>query len=66
MSDSHGNTPGRWTGTVVISLAGLLICFGIVLGNPPLWILGIVVAVVGTVLWNVMEKSAAKKSAGHH
>ncbi len=65
MSDSHGNTVGAWTGTVIISLGALLACLGVVWGTSALWIIGAVLCVVGAIAWNVMEKSAKKRTSAH-
>lgn len=65
MSDSHGNTPAAWTGTLIMILGSLLVCFGIVWGMVWLWVLGAVLIVAGALAWNIMGKKAAKQTARH-
>lgn len=65
MSDSHGNTPAAWTGTLIMMLGSLLVCFGIVWGMVWLWVLGAVLIVAGALAWNIMGKKAAKQAARH-
>lgn len=62
MSDSHGNTRGRWTGTLIIVVGSLLVCLGIIMGTAALWIIGAIIIVAGAVAWNVMEKGSPDRS----
>lgn len=64
MAESHGNSVAAWTGVLVLLVATLLICLGIIFGRSLLWIPGIVLVVVGIAAWVALDK-AGYGEGGH-
>jgi hypothetical protein len=57
MSSEHGHTPAAWTGTILIILASVISTLGVIVGNWLVFWGGIGLAVIGTLIWVVWEKS---------
>ncbi len=54
---SHGNTVAAWTGVAILLVASALICLGIVLAMPLLWIPGVIGVPVGAFAWVMMNRA---------
>ncbi|WP_226346142.1 HGxxPAAW family protein [Agilicoccus flavus] len=64
-AEDHGHSPAAWTGVGILLVASALICLGMVLDVPLMWMVGIVGIVVGAAAWVVLAKKAASAKAGH-
>ncbi|MET0999323.1 MAG: HGxxPAAW family protein [Marmoricola sp.] len=56
MSDNHGNTPAAWT-AVVLGLAAFIVAgIALMIGNWPMFWIGVALAPVALVVLKVMSK----------
>ena len=62
MSNSHGQTPAAWTGTVLIILASIISTLGLVVGNWNFFWGGIILSVIAIFIWVVWEKYSKVKN----
>ena len=59
--DNHGQTPAAWTGTFVIISASVLSTVGLVQNNWNMFWAGIVLTVIGGIVWIVWEKASSRR-----
>jgi hypothetical protein len=59
--DNHGQTPAAWTGTFVIIAASVISTVGLVQGNWTMFWAGIVLTVIGGIVWIVWEKANSRR-----
>ncbi len=59
--DNHGQTPAAWTGTFVIISASVISTVGLVQNNWNMFWAGIVLTVIGGIVWIVWEKASSRK-----
>ena len=59
--DNHGQTPAAWTGTFVIIAASVISTVGLVLNNWTMFWAGIVLTLVGGIVWIVWEKASSRR-----
>ena len=59
--DNHGQTPAAWTGTFVIIAASVISTVGLVQNNWNMFWAGIVLTVIGGIVWIVWEKSNSRR-----
>ncbi len=52
--DDHGSTPAAWTAVTIIMIAFVVGTLGIVLGNWPMFGVGVALVVVGGIAGKVM------------
>ncbi len=60
-NDNHGQTPAAWTGTFVIIAASVISTVGLVQNNWNMFWAGIVLTVIGGIVWIYLGKSKFKK-----
>jgi hypothetical protein len=53
--DDHGSTPAAWTAVVIITIAFVVGTLAIVLGNWPMFWIGVGLVVIGGVVGKVMQ-----------
>jgi cytochrome c biogenesis protein CcdA len=59
--DNHGQTPAAWTGTFVIIGASVISTVGLVQDNWTMFWAGIVITVIGGIVWIVWEKASSRR-----
>lgn len=59
--DNHGQTPAAWTGTFVIISASVISTVGLVQNNWIMFWTGIVITLVGGIVWIVWEKAISRR-----
>ena len=59
--DNHGQTPAAWTGTFVIIAASVISTVGLVQNNWNMFWAGIVLTVIGGIVWIVWEKARSRR-----
>ncbi len=59
--DNHGQTPAAWTGTFVIISASVISTVGLVQNNWNMFWAGIVLKVIGGIVWIVWEKASSRR-----
>ena len=59
--DNHGQTPTAWTGTFVIIGASVISTVGLVQNNWNMFWAGIVLTVIGGIVWIVWEKANSRR-----
>lgn len=59
--DNHGQTPAAWTGTFVIIVASVISTVGLVQNNWNMFWAGIVLTVIGGIVWIVWEKANSRR-----
>ena len=52
--DSHGHSTAAWTGVIIMLVATAIICLGMVLAQPIMWIGGTILFIAGAIAWPVM------------
>ena len=52
--DDHGSTPAAWTAVIIITLAFVVGTLAIILGNWPLFWVGVAMVVIGAVAGKVL------------
>lgn len=60
-NDNHGQTPAAWTGTFVIISASVISTVGLVQNNWIMFWTGIVITLVGGIVWIVWEKAFSRR-----
>lgn len=60
-NDNHGQTPAAWTGTFVIISASVISTVGLVQNNWIMFWTGIVITLVGGIVWIVWEKAISRR-----
>ena len=55
--DSHGHSTAAWTGVIIMLVATAIICLGMVLAQPIMWIGGTILFIAGAIAWPVMNKA---------
>lgn len=60
-NDNHGQTPAAWTGTFVIISASVISTGGLVQNNWIMFWTGIVITLVGGIVWIVWEKAFSRR-----
>jgi hypothetical protein len=61
--DDHGSTPAAWTAVVIITIAFAVGTLAVVLGNWPMFWVGVGLVVVGAVVGKVMQAAGLGKKA---
>jgi hypothetical protein len=59
--DNHGQTLAAWTGTFVIIAASVISTVGLVQNNWNMFWAGIVLTVIGGIVWIVWEKANSRR-----
>jgi len=59
--DDHGSTPAAWTTVVIITIAFIIGTLAIVLGNWPMFWVGVGLVVVGAVVGKIMQSMGLGK-----
>ena len=59
--DNHGQTPAAWTAVIIIMVASVVATLAVMLGNWPLFWVGIGLVVVGAVVGKVMAMAGLGK-----
>jgi hypothetical protein len=59
--DNHGQTPAAWTCTFVIIAASVISTVGLVQNNWNMFWAGIVLTVIGGIVWIVWEKASSRR-----
>ncbi len=59
--DNHGQTQEAWTGTFVIIAASVISTVGLVQNNWNMFWAGIVLTVIGGIVWIVWEKANSRR-----
>ena len=59
--DNHGQTPAAWTGTFEIIAASVISTVGLVQNNWNMFWAGIVLTVIGGIVWIVWEKASSRR-----
>ena len=59
--DNHGQTPAAWTGTFVIISASVISTVGLVQNNWNMFWAGIVLTVIGGIVWIAWEKASSRR-----
>lgn len=59
--EDHGSTPAAWTAVVIITIAFVVGTLAIVLGNWPLFWVGVALVAVGGLVGKVMQKMGLGK-----
>lgn len=62
--DNHGRTPANWTGATIIMLAFTVGTLGVVFAQPIVFWIGVVMILVGGVVWKVMAGMESSSDAG--
>jgi hypothetical protein len=62
--DDHGRTPANWTGATIIMIAFIVGTLGVVIAQPIVFWAGVVLIVVGMVVWKVMAGMESSSDAG--
>ena len=60
--DDHGSTPAAWTAVVIITIAFTVGTLAIVLGNWPMFWVGVGLVVLGAVVGKVMQAMGLGKA----
>ena len=55
--ESHGHSTAAWTGVIIMLVATAIICLGMVLAQPIMWIGGTILFIAGAIAWPVMNKA---------
>lgn len=55
--DSHGHSTAAWTGVIIMLVATAIICLGMALAQPIMWIGGTILFIAGAIAWPVMNKA---------
>jgi hypothetical protein len=53
--EDHGNSVAAWTSVVIIMLGSLLATIAVIVGSTPLFVVGIVVAILGGIAAKVLS-----------
>ena len=61
--DNHGQTPAAWTRTFVIIAASVISTVGLVQNNWNMFWAGIVLTVIGGIVWIVWEKASSRRKS---
>ena len=61
--DNHGQTPAAWTSTFVIIAASVISTVGLVQNNWNMFWAGIVLTVIGGIVWIVWEKASSRRKS---
>ncbi len=59
--DDHGSTPAAWTAVVIITIAFAVGTLAVVLGNWPMFWVGVGLVVLGAVVGKVMQAAGLGK-----
>ncbi len=62
--DDHGRTPANWTGATIIMIAFIVGTVGVVIAQPIVFWAGVLLIVVGMVVWKVMAGMESSSDAG--
>lgn len=64
-SDEHGSSPAAWTAVIIITIAFAVGTLAIILGNWPMFWVGVALVLVGGVAGKVLQRMGlgAKSSA---
>jgi hypothetical protein len=62
--DDHGRTPANWTGATIIMIAFIVGTVGVVIAQPIVFWAGVLLIVVGMVVWKVMAGMESTSDAG--
>jgi hypothetical protein len=62
--DDHGRTPANWTGATIIMIAFIVGTLGVVIAQPIVFWAGVLLIVVGMVVWKVMAGMESSSDAG--
>lgn len=64
--DDHGSTPAAWTAVAIITAAFTVGTLAVVLGNWPLFWVGVGLVVVGAIVGRVMQAMGLGKKPSAH
>ena len=53
----HGSTPAAWTTVVIITIAFFVGTLAVIIGNWPMFWVGVALVVVGAVVGKIMQKA---------
>jgi hypothetical protein len=62
--DDHGSTPANWTGAAIITLAFIVGTVGVVIAQPIVFWAGVLLIVVGMIVWKVMAGMESSSDVG--
>ena len=62
--DDHGRTPANWTGATIIMIAFIVGTLGVIIAQPIVFWAGVLLIVVGMVVWKVMAGMESSSDAG--
>lgn len=60
-SDEHGSTPAAWAAVIIITIAFAVGTLAIVLGNWPMFWVGVALVAVGGIAGKVLQKAGLGK-----
>ena len=65
--EDHGSTPAAWTAVIIIALAFVVGTLAVILGNWPMFWVGVAMVIIGAVAGKVMSMMGLgkKPDAGH-